>query len=46
MNWYAIRTIYLWGHKNDCTNVFEERIVAFSGKLYDEALIKGKEESQ
>lgn len=46
MNWYVIRTVYLWGHKNDGTNVFEERVVACSGKCHEEALARGKDESQ
>ncbi len=29
MAWYAIRTVYHFGVKNDGTNIFEERIVCF-----------------
>lgn len=46
MNWYAIRTIYLFGSKADGTNVFEERVVCFSASTWDEAFSKARAESQ
>ena len=45
MTWYAIRTVYCWGQKSDAKNVFEERVVAFSGTSYEEALNKAKQEA-
>jgi hypothetical protein len=45
MTWYAIRTVYCWGQKSDGKNVFDERVVAFSGTLYEEVLNKAKEEA-
>jgi hypothetical protein len=30
MPWYAIRTVYHFGVKDDGTNVFEERVVCFN----------------
>ena len=32
MAWYAIRSVYLFGVKEDGTNVFEERVVAFEAE--------------
>ena len=45
MNWYAVRTIYLFGVKADGTNVFEERIVGFSAGSSADALSKAALES-
>ncbi len=45
MNWYAIRTVYLWGQKSDGTNVFEERVIAFQTNTDHEALAKAKDEA-
>ena len=46
MNWYAIRSIYRMGKKRNGKNIFEERIVVFCGKDWDEALEKAAEESK
>ena len=45
MTWYTIRTVYCWGQKSDGKNVFEERVVAFSGTSYEEALNKANQEA-
>jgi hypothetical protein len=45
MTWYAIRTVYCWGPRSDGKNVFEERIVAFSGLSSDEAFEKAQQEA-
>ena len=45
MNWYAIRTIYHFGVKNDGTNVFEERIVAFEAPDEESAFKKAEIEN-
>jgi hypothetical protein len=45
MTWYGIRTVYCWGQKSDGKNVFEERVVAFSGASHDEAFDKAKKEA-
>lgn len=44
-NWYGVRSVYLFGQKNDGTNVFEERVVVFSGKSAEEALLKAQDEA-
>lgn len=44
-SWFGVRTVYLFGKKNDGTHVFEERVVVFSGADFDEALAKAKSES-
>ena len=46
MAWYAIRSIYHFGVKDDGTNVFEERIVAFEAESWDEAHEKAHAESK
>ena len=46
MPWYAIRTVYLFGSKDDGTNVFEERVVCFSADSWTEAHRKSEAESQ
>lgn len=43
--WFGIRAIYVFGKKKDGTNLFEERIVVFSGSTADEALGKALEEA-
>lgn len=43
--WFGIRTVYLFGKKKDGTNVFEERVVAFSGSSEAEAFRKAERES-
>lgn len=45
MSWYAIRTVYWFGRKEDGTNVFEERVVGFSASSWEEAHRKGDAES-
>ena len=45
MTWYAIRTVYYWGQRSDGKNVFEERVVAFSGMSHDEAFEKARQEA-
>lgn len=46
MNWYAVRSVYLWGQKSDGTNVFEERVVALSAPSESEALVKARAEAE
>jgi len=46
MNWYAARTIYLFGDKPDGKNIYEERIVVFNAIDFEEAHIKAKKESR
>ena len=43
--WFGVRGIYLFGKKTDGTNIFEERVVVFSGSRSDEALSKAKQEA-
>ena len=43
--WFGIRSIYLFGRKKDGTNVFEERVVAFSGRTVAEAFTKARKEA-
>ena len=45
MTWYAIRTVYAFGTKDDGTNVFEERIVAFEAPTWDEGHAKARAEA-
>jgi hypothetical protein len=45
MPWYAIRTVYHFGTKNDGTNVFEERVVCFEAASWAEAHAKADTES-
>ncbi len=45
MGWYAIRTVYAFGTKDDGTNVFEERIVVFEAIDWNQAYTKAGEES-
>lgn len=41
MNWYAIRTVYLFKAREDGTNVFEERVVCFEAETDTVAHEKG-----
>lgn len=47
MNWYAVRSIFHFGVKEDGKNVFEERIVVFEAeneaKAFDKAAREAKE---
>ncbi len=44
-NWFAIRSIYLFGKKQDGTNIFEERVVVFLADTADEAFAKAEREA-
>lgn len=44
--WYGIRTVYLFKAEADGTNLFEERIVTFSGATWEEAVAKAEAESK
>ena len=44
--WYGVRSIFLFGRKKDGTNVFEERIVAFSGATVVRVFAKAKKEAE
>ncbi|MDH5712258.1 MAG: DUF4288 domain-containing protein, partial [Gammaproteobacteria bacterium] len=44
--WFAIRSVYQFGIKENGLNVFEERIVCFKAKDFDEAHIKADAESE
>lgn len=46
MAWFGVRSVYLFGRKSDGTNVFEERIVCFKAGSADEALERGRVESE
>ena len=46
MPWYAIRTVYLFGTKQDGTNVFEERIVCFDAQTWPEAHARAEVEAE
>ena len=45
MSWYAVRTVYAFGTKDDGLNVYEERIVAFEASRWYDALAKAREEA-
>jgi hypothetical protein len=45
MPWYAIRSVYHFGVKEDASNIFEERIVSIHAGSWDEAHTKGEKES-
>lgn len=45
MPWYAVRTVYAFGVKDDGMNVYEERIVAFEASTWDGALAKAGDEA-
>jgi hypothetical protein len=44
--WFAIRSVYHFGQKDDGTNVFEERVVCFEADTPEEAHRKGSAESE
>jgi len=46
MNWYAARTIYLFGIKDSGLNIFEERIVCFEASDSVAAHVKAQIESE
>ncbi|HEX9953506.1 MAG TPA: DUF4288 domain-containing protein, partial [Rubricoccaceae bacterium] len=46
MPWFAIRTVYHFGVKDNGTDVFEERVVCFEAASWDEAHDKAHEESE
>jgi hypothetical protein len=45
MNWYAVRSIFHFGNKEDGKNVFEERIVVFEAENEDIAFLKAEMEA-
>ena len=45
MNWYAVRTLFLFGTKRDGKNVFEERIVVFEAEDSDAAFLAAEAEA-
>ncbi|MFH1024492.1 MAG: hypothetical protein V1809_14015 [Planctomycetota bacterium] len=44
--WYGVRSIFLFGQKKDGTNVFEERVVVFSGVTVERAFAKAQKEAE
>ena len=44
--WFGIRTIFLFGQKQDGTNIFEERVVVFSAGTEEEAFSKAEQEAE
>jgi len=46
MEWYAVRSVYHFGTKNDGKNIFEERIVCFKASNFEQANEKGAKESK
>jgi len=44
--WYGVRSIFLFGRKKDGTNVFEERVVVFSGITVERAFAKAEKEAR
>ena len=44
--WYGIRSLFLFGRKKDGTNVFEERVVVFSGATVERAFAKATKEAE
>lgn len=46
MPWYAIRTIYHFGVRDDGLNVYEERVVSFEAPDWPAAHAKAKAESR
>ncbi len=46
MGWYATRSIYHFGVKENGVNTFEERIVSFKADDFDEANYKAAKESK
>ena len=45
-NWYAVRSIFQFGVKEDGRNIFEERIVVFRAGDADEAFAKAEAEAE
>ena len=45
INWYAVRTIFHFGNTAKEKYIYEERIVVFCGKNFDEAFEKAVKES-
>jgi len=45
MAWFAVRTVYTFGVKDDGTNVYEERIVAFEADEWRQAMVKARAEA-
>ena len=45
MGWYATRSVYHFGCKENGINTFEERIVCFEAADFDEANLKAAKES-
>jgi len=45
MAWFAVRTIYAFGVKDDGKNVYEERIVAFEADEWAQAMAKARAEA-
>ncbi len=46
MGWYAVRSVYHFGTKEDGKNTFEERIVCFEASDFEEANTKAINESK
>jgi len=46
MGWYATRSIYHFGTKENGINIFEERIVCFEASDFDEANVKAVNQSK
>ena len=46
MPWFAVRSVYHFGTKNDGTNVFEERVAVFEAANWAEAHSKAEVESE
>jgi len=46
MEWIAVRSVYHFGINSKGKNVFEERVVCFEAKDFDEAHDKAKKESE
>lgn len=46
MNWFGVRSVYLFGVNSLGINVFEERIVVFCAETFDEAHIKAEREAK
>ena len=46
MEWIAIRSVYHFGVNKNQINVFEERVVVFQAKNFEEAHAKATKESE
>jgi hypothetical protein len=46
MPWYAIRSVYHFGVKDDGSNIFEERVVSLHADSWADAHAKGEVESE